>query len=382
MTRWTEELEKLRDVHPRDDLWRQVEVGPRGAGAPQPRARQRIVAAVTAVAVFVVAIVVAWHTARPDLTAPVSNRGEAVPPFILHVRDRATAPPIESTTESYASGHSPHVLDLIYGSDVGRWRPNYVRSKPVPALEGGTTPYLYPDSDPLLNAGAPVQVSSDAAATTVSLIPIVNYPHRQIEDPLWKTTGPVIPLTDGGSLPGAGRYFLLVRVTAGDVVEEWRTNVYILAPGTLQLLWYNDGSGPHGEPEIAMAVNGEYLKCGPLDATGITGAHASPVPLPDAVPPQSQALTVAGGARIAFLESGFWPASMDASLSYANPTPPYAVLGDINFADRGQVLAVPPGEYLFRWHVEVHDVIRDSKKHEGFHGDLACPMKVTEPILD
>jgi hypothetical protein len=105
----------------------------------------------------------------------------------------------------------------------------------------------------------------------------------------------------------------------------------------------------------------------------------------NAVPPRSRALTVASGARIAFLEPGYYPGgpgSTQATLSYADPTPPYDEIGTIDFQDPGQVVTAPPGQYLFRWHVEVHHITIASKDYDGFHGDLVCPMDVVEPVRD
>ena len=203
--RWQQELDKLRTLTPGEDLWGAVAAGPRAGADPSstPRLPHRIVAGLVAVAVFAAAGAFAWDALRPSGVVPLTGHGATVPPFIVKVLDRGTAPKIVRTTESRSKGDRPHVLDITYGQDVGRWSPGIFRRGPnggADPLNGPRNdPYLYPDTDPALNAGAPVQLTTQAKSTTVWLIPITSRDRR---------TGSTVVLRDGGVLPGPGLYML------------------------------------------------------------------------------------------------------------------------------------------------------------------------------
>ena len=146
----------------------------------------------------------------------------------------------------------------------------------------------------------------------------------------------------------------------------------ILPPGTFEILWYNDGVGPHGEPVIAMSVNGAYAQAGFLDATGIfgTAGSISPYPITDHIPPPGRALTVTTGAPITLLDPGYSPSPDGASsvrLSYASLSPPYGQIGTIPFTGPGRVISAPPGDYLLRVYADIP---------RFFHGYLVCPIHV------
>ena len=64
--RWQQELRKLGDVEPADDTWHRAELGPRIPGGPGlPPRRQRVVAGVVAIVIFVAAGGFAWRALRP-----------------------------------------------------------------------------------------------------------------------------------------------------------------------------------------------------------------------------------------------------------------------------------------------------------------------------
>jgi hypothetical protein len=187
-----------------------------------------------------------------------------------------------------------------------------------------------------------------------------------------------VVLKDGGVLPEAGVYMLYVRAESAHVVEEWSSVVWILPPGALEILWFNDGVGEHSEPEIAMSVNGAYAQTGFLNAVGTTGhaGSASPYPFPDHVPPPSRSLTVMTGAPITLLEPGYYPppdGSMIARLSYASLSPPYGQIGTIPFSGTGRVMSAPPGDYLLRVYASIAG---SANGYGGFHGYLVCPIHV------
>ncbi|MEA2554980.1 MAG: hypothetical protein QOI60_311, partial [Actinomycetota bacterium] len=263
--------------------------------------------------------------------------------------------------------------DLTYGSVVGRWDPSTFREDRAAGPDGvkreGLT-FLFPDTEPALNAGARVQLSSQGATMHVVLVPIAR---QYSSEPI----GPAIPLADGGFLPRAGHYLLQVRaVKAGDV-EVWRGPVSIIPPGTFQLLWFNDGTGSHGEPVISMAVNGVQTKAGMLDATGIgkNGGEPTPYPLPDRIPTVGQALTVASGTPIVMLDRSTRLGSSgtgNVQLSFGSPVPPYGRLGTIPLVGPKRVIPARPGDYLFRVHV---DTAYGANQH-AFVGFLVCRIHV------
>jgi hypothetical protein len=230
--------------------------------------------------------------------------------------------------------------------------------------------FLYPDTEPALNTGARVQLSSQATTVRVTLIPIA----RQYSA---KSIGPAIPLSNGSFLPRPGHYLLQIRaVKAGDV-EIWRGPVSIIPPGTFQLLWFNDGSGSHGEPLISMAVNGVRTKAGMLNATGIgrSGGQPIPYPFPDRIPTTGQALTVVSGAAIVMLDRSTRLGSAgtgSVQLSFGSPMPPYGRLGTIPLAGPERAILARPGDYLFRVHV---DTAYGADQH-AFVGFLVCRIHV------
>jgi hypothetical protein len=380
--RWERELEKLRTLEPRTDLWETVKTEPQHiARAPSLRPRQRIVAGIVAFAVFAAAGAFAWTAFRPEGASRLTANGTTVPPFVLQVLDRASAPPITVTTEA-SSGQSgahrptersPHVLDITYGSVVGRWDPSSLRehrnARPDLVRREGLT-FLYPDSEPALNAGAKVRLSSQAAGARVVLIPVAGqYSSRRM--------GPSVQLSDGGVLPRPGHYVLEVRVDRAGVAEVWSGSVWIIPPGTFQLLWFNDGEGPHGEPFISMAVNGSHAKGGILDATGVgaSGGQPTPYPFPDNISPTGLTLTVVSGSPIAMLAPATRPGNQGNTrimLSYASPAPPYQQLGAIPVRGPARVMSMPPGDYLFRVYVD----FRQADARLGFHGYRVCPIHV------
>lgn len=92
--RWEDEIRKLRELRPRQDLDARVAEGPRGE--PSLPTRQRVVAAVTALVVFVAAgfLVVRGFgtgTERPD-PAQTSDAAQAEPVLVLELRSGDDAP--------------------------------------------------------------------------------------------------------------------------------------------------------------------------------------------------------------------------------------------------------------------------------------------------
>ncbi|MEA2557409.1 MAG: hypothetical protein QOG88_947 [Actinomycetota bacterium] len=315
--------------------------------SPDGHHHHRSLIGALALSVFATSVLLTGSVARP-LTAAAwtgtgtPDNGATVPPLFIDLFDRDTAPDIVRTVEATGRGDSPLVFDITYGQIVGRWSPGVV----APASAGHNTPlggpygdpYLFPDTDPALNAGARVHLSSEATSSAVTLTPIT---HR------FKRAGSTITLSDGGVLPGPGFYMLFAHARYEHTMEEWRTMLWIRSPGAFQVLWFNDGFGQHGEPFIAFAVNGAYVKGGFLRATGIRSG-GDPYPFPDSITAPGKTLTVVSGVPISFVNPGYGTLKDYARLSYGSLTKPYVKIASIPLTGPDRVISAPPGDYLFR----------------------------------
>ena len=90
--RWQQELKKLGAVEPSDDVWRRAEQGPREPAGPSlPPRRQRIVAGVVAMVVFLAAGGFAWRALRPSSGRTVGS-------------DHAAGPTVQVTFKGFKLG--------------------------------------------------------------------------------------------------------------------------------------------------------------------------------------------------------------------------------------------------------------------------------------
>jgi hypothetical protein len=126
--RWETEIRKLRTVEPGGDLGSRFEEGPRGE--PAPPTRQRVVAAVTALALFVAAAVFAvnvFGTGEDPISPPVAGPGDETslvleltpaanrqPTATLHYGDQEQEGVVEGYTWCDGDDCSSGIVDFTY----------------------------------------------------------------------------------------------------------------------------------------------------------------------------------------------------------------------------------------------------------------------------
>jgi heat shock protein HslJ len=87
--RWQDEVKRLGDLEPSDDIWRRAEQGPQGETGPSlPPRRQRVVAGVVAFVVFLAAGGFAWRALRPPVERSVGSDLDPSIVVILRILER------------------------------------------------------------------------------------------------------------------------------------------------------------------------------------------------------------------------------------------------------------------------------------------------------
>ena len=191
--RWETEIRKLRSLEPTEHLAARVAEGPRGEPPLPPPTRQRVVAAVTAIAVFLVGGVVAVR---------ILGTGPDRPPAVATPGEEATAPPIEPLVLELSSADGSPTATLRYGDQE---RAGVVESSTW--CEGDDCTGLiadfafYPPVSEYLVAppGTPIEVAGDG---TVARLEVMDPDGEPIAD----ARRDAIPNADG-------RYVLRVEAT-------------------------------------------------------------------------------------------------------------------------------------------------------------------------
>jgi hypothetical protein len=195
--RWERELKKLRQAEPTDDVWARAQRGPSG-GDPLPPRRQRVVAGVVAMGVFLAAGAFGWNALREH---PGSGpAGAASTATIRYTLPGPAEPVIARLNVQDATTAAPGPwMHLSYGG----------REQDVPAQElanwsgpsQGTNAILYGFSAKI-PLGSTLRFEGDATTVTAE---IQNDWHGgdHVYVPL--------PITDGSAdLPGPGSFVLRV----------------------------------------------------------------------------------------------------------------------------------------------------------------------------
>jgi hypothetical protein len=206
--RWQRELKHLRKADPTDDVWTRAQRGPSGGGDPLPPRRQRIVAGVVAMSVFLTAGAFGWNALREHPGSDTAGTGSTA---AIRYTVPGPAEPVIARLEVHgaASATPGPWMHLSYGSEE--------EDVPAQEQEDWSGPYA-PTDDPLYGFAAKIPLGStmrfegDASSVTAET---KNEIHgaEDVYAPL--------EITDGSAdLPGPGTYLLHV-VGAWDGTGDW-----------------------------------------------------------------------------------------------------------------------------------------------------------------
>jgi hypothetical protein len=261
LKRW---MEPLDEGTPSDALWHRAQLGPTGHEESDPALAtrgSRLVAGVTAFAIFAAAAFLGWHAFYPQKPATVTQPPARGAPLVVSV-ETAIASRLSSSTWTYR-GISTSVppLDRPVGSAPG-WRFSHELAVHI-------------------TVGSPLALQGSGSGTSVEI--------ATGHGPLgaWR----VLPLREGvARLPTAQGWYV-VQIQTGPSPDDPKFAVAILLLRTTAVAKIDVGTSPNGCVTGQMSVFA--TESGALGPTGVSAKSLATCSLSPSVTP-SPASTMAG----------------------------------------------------------------------------------------
>jgi hypothetical protein len=257
--RWQRELSKLRSTQPPGEVWDRAKRGPTGDGLP-PR-RQRIVAGVVAVAIFLSAGAFAWNAFRP-----VGG---------LVGVTRRSAGPIRDATLSVVGGSTGPSATLSFGgtSQSGR-RGSYCWNGNGSGICADAVPFGRPTKVIQIPSDTPVVLTGDATTFDLTLSRVK---HRDRTDPAAASSTETLHAGDVFRLPrtrtATGVYALDVFGTWPQGDAQFQFGIQLVAPTGPSS---PEPSAPSQVARMVCAANGARVQT-PVVVAQPDGVHITVV---------------------------------------------------------------------------------------------------------
>jgi hypothetical protein len=324
---WERSLTNIPRLAEPDELWREA----RGRGTrerlpdPTPPRRQRLVAGVVAMGVFLAAALFAWQMfERAGTRHSVGEATETTPPdarpsygsLTLERPAPDAAFPIPTATLEFRD-----FVAQLKPTGTSFIRPFYATSE-------------LPGSSLGVPAGLPLRMAGDAEAATVKIYASPPFERHPIA---------TYDLTEGPALlpDRPGTYYLVVRAEWTDGWASYLWGIPVLRPGTLQFVLDDHRRNQQGTADLW--VDGRRVQGAVVRRTLTEGASTTESPYPQVDFDDDSYVPVEAGAPVQVLGA---PAELSAALtgpSWADASTPGS--GVSLFGPRAQVPA-EPGHHL------------------------------------